>query len=89
MESHDAGEVIDFSAFRDRRNTDAEAALLTLFSRVTGRPMHLVNRTPEELAERRNRALRRRAERVERLRAHLERGDLVYQDDDPDGIIGA
>lgn len=89
MASRNDDGVIDFTAFRDRRNSNAEAAVLTLFSQVTGKPMHLVNRSPEELAARRDRALRRRAERVERIRMVIESGTLVYQDDDPDGIIGA
>lgn len=89
MGSHDAREVADLSEYRRKREGDADAAVLAVFARVTGRPMHLVNRTPEELAERRSRALRRRAERSERIRARLESDGPVYQDDDPDGIIGA
>lgn len=89
MTSHDADEVIDLAEFRRQRDDAADAAVLALFSTLTGRPMHRVNRTPEELAERRNRALRRRAERASWISARLESGDVVYQDDDPDGIIRA
>jgi len=86
--THDADEVIDLAEYRRRREDGADAAVLALFARVTGKPMHLVNRTPEELEERRKRALRRRAERSQRIRMQIENGVLVYQDDDPDGMIG-
>lgn len=63
--------------------------MLSVFSGALGVPLRLVSRTPEELAAREERAEARRAARRERIRMLLENGTLVYQDDDPDGIIRA
>lgn len=89
MTSHEADNVTDLAEYRRHRAGAADAAVLAIFSQITGRPLHLVSRTPEELAAREERAEVRRAARRERIRMQLENGVLVYQDDDPDGIIGA
>lgn len=81
--------MIDLDDYRRQRAQAANAAVLALFSGALGVPLRLVARTPEELAEREARAAERRAARRDRLRLLLESGSLVYQDDDPDGMIGA